>query len=106
MAPHSLKPWPKGVRLPPGPPGNVIFGNVTDMQRHHEWLTFMRWAKQYGSIFLARWANTSSNGVTGDLVYVKVFGHSMVFVNSADVARDLFEKRSSLYSDRLGSHGE
>ena len=25
----------------------------------------------------------------------------MLFVNSADVARDLFDKRSSLYSDRF-----
>ena len=53
---------------------------------------------------VARRANASSDGITGDLVHVKVFGHSIVFVNSTDVACDLFEKRSSLYSDRLGSH--
>jgi hypothetical protein len=37
---------------------------------------------------------------SGDVVYVNVFGQHMVFVNSMDVAVDLFEKRSSIYSDR------
>ena len=74
------------------------------MPRQHEWETFTRWARQYGSFWSPDGVNAASDGVTGDLVYVNIFGFSMVFVNSADVARDLFEKRSSLYSDRLASH--
>lgn len=42
----------------------------------------------------------ASDALTGDLVYVKVFGQGMVFVNSAEVAYDMFEKASSIYSDR------
>jgi hypothetical protein len=38
---------------------------------------------------------------TGGLVYIKVFGQHIVFVNSMDIAEDLFEKRSSIYSDRF-----
>ena len=36
----------------------------------------------------------------GDLVYLKVFGQSIVIINSPVVANELFEKRSSIYSDR------
>jgi hypothetical protein len=36
----------------------------------------------------------------GDIFYLKVFGQSIVVINSADVAHELFEKRSSIYSDR------
>jgi hypothetical protein len=36
----------------------------------------------------------------GDLVYLKVFGQSILVINSTDVAYELFEKRSSIYSDR------
>jgi len=64
----------------------------------------MRWARQYGLFWSPNGANAVSDGVSGDLVYVNIFGFSMLFVNSADVARDLFEKRSSLYSDRFPSH--
>lgn len=42
----------------------------------------------------------ASDTLTGDLVYIKVFGQGMVFVNSAEVAYDMFEKASSIYSDR------
>jgi len=74
---------PKGLRLPPGPRGRLIVGNLSDMPKQREWETFDRWAKQYG-----------------DLVHINVFGQSIVFVNSMEVAYDLLEKRSSLYSDR------
>ena len=37
----------------------------------------------------------------GDLVYLNVFGLSIVVVNSPVVASELFEKRSSIYSDRI-----
>ncbi|KAF8478751.1 cytochrome P450 [Gautieria morchelliformis] len=61
-------------------------GNAADMPSEQEWNTFSQWAKSYG-----------------DLVYIKVFGQGMVFVNSAEVAYDLFEKASSIYSDRSES---
>ena len=38
----------------------------------------------------------------GDLVYLNVFGLSIVVINSPVVAFELFEKRSSIYSDRRG----
>ncbi|KAF8513884.1 cytochrome P450 [Gautieria morchelliformis] len=75
---------PKGAHLPPGPPGKPIIGNVYDAPKKHEWKTYTDWAKQYG-----------------DLVYIKVFRQPIVIINSLDTAQDLFEKRSSVYSDRF-----
>lgn len=40
----------------------------------------------------------------GEIMSVSVLGRPMVFVNSAKVAADLFEKRSSNYSDRTPLH--
>ncbi|KAF8587791.1 cytochrome P450 [Ramaria rubella] len=78
-----MKRIPQGLRPPPGPPGLPIIGNVKDMPTYHQWETFSDWAHKYG-----------------DLVYIKVLGVSIVIVNSMAIAQDLFEKRSSLYSDR------
>ncbi|KAF8506214.1 cytochrome P450 [Gautieria morchelliformis] len=75
---------PKGAHLPPGPPGKAIIGNVYDAPKEHQWRTYTNWAKQYG-----------------DLVYIKIFRQPIVIVNSLAVAHDLFEKRSSVYSDRF-----
>ncbi|KIJ32959.1 hypothetical protein M422DRAFT_183844, partial [Sphaerobolus stellatus SS14] len=72
--------------LPPGPPGKPIIGNALDMPRIREWETYARWAKEYGEI-----------------VYVNVLGTPMVFINSRRLAYEVFEKRSSLYSDRMAS---
>lgn len=38
--------------------------------------------------------------IIGDLVHLKVFGQDMVIVNNVDDARELFDKRSAIYSSR------
>ncbi|KAF8513280.1 cytochrome P450 [Gautieria morchelliformis] len=53
------------------------------MPTQHEWKTYAEWAKKYGG-----------------LVHIKVFGQSMVIVDTADIAYELFEKRSAIYADR------
>ncbi|KIJ53479.1 hypothetical protein M422DRAFT_154433 [Sphaerobolus stellatus SS14] len=72
-----------GYTLPPGPPRKPIIGNILDMPMHHEWETITKWAEQYG-----------------DIVYTESFGQPMVFLNSLDAARELFDNRSAVYSDR------
>lgn len=34
--------------LPPGPKGLPVLGNLLDMPRESEWLTFQQWARDYG----------------------------------------------------------
>ncbi|KAF8512772.1 cytochrome P450 [Gautieria morchelliformis] len=72
------------LRLPPGPPRKLIIGNVFDMPTQQMWVTFSQWARAYG-----------------DLVYLNILGQSMVIISSAHVAYELFEKRSTIYSDRF-----
>ncbi|KLO17671.1 cytochrome P450 [Schizopora paradoxa] len=53
------------------------------MPRKNEWETITKWGKQYG-----------------DVVRVTVLGKDLIFLNTAKAANDLFERRSSIYSDR------
>jgi len=45
--------------------------------------------------------NTSSSYCcTGDIIYAHLFNKPLVVINSEEVARDLLELRSGIYSDR------
>ncbi|KAI0758757.1 cytochrome P450 [Fomes fomentarius] len=70
--------------LPPGPKGLPILGNIFDVPKEYEWLAYARWSRQYRS----------------DVIYLNLAGTPVIVVNSAHAAHELFEKRSSLYSDR------
>lgn len=44
---RSLK-APKGLPLPPGPPGLPIIGNVLDLPKNQEWVQYRNWGRKYG----------------------------------------------------------
>jgi hypothetical protein len=95
---------PQGLPLPPGPKPLPLIGNVLDMPKDYPWKTFQQWCKQYGmSPIFGHLYCSSKIGALGDLVYVNVFGQSIIIVGSAEVAYDLFEKKSSKYSGRAHS---
>ncbi|KIJ48648.1 hypothetical protein M422DRAFT_247505 [Sphaerobolus stellatus SS14] len=54
------------------------------MPKEREWETYGEWAKKYG-----------------ELVYLNLMGTSMLIINSRRMAHELFDKRSSIYSDRM-----
>ncbi|KAF9468079.1 cytochrome P450 [Collybia nuda] len=74
---------PHGTKLPPGPKGLPIVGNVLDMPKETAWLTYANWATTYGEV-----------------VYVEVFGSPLIILNSMKATAELFEKRSANYADR------
>ncbi|KAI0061731.1 cytochrome P450 [Artomyces pyxidatus] len=68
---------------PPGPRPLPIIGNLFDLPKEASWLTYTEWAKTYG-----------------DIVSVSVLGQVIVVANTAKVAKELLEKRGTIYSDR------
>ncbi|KAJ7610297.1 cytochrome P450 [Mycena polygramma] len=79
---YLLKP-PTNRRLPPGPKGLPLIGNIYDVPRVASWQVFQQWGQRYG-----------------DMIYFHTFGNPVVVLNSARVAHDLLDKRSAIYSYR------
>ncbi|KAF9058200.1 cytochrome P450 [Panaeolus papilionaceus] len=75
--------WIKGVKLPPGPPRRPITKNLHQLPRTYPWLTYSKWAKQYGSV-----------------LSFEVFNKTTIVLNSAKAVNDLLESKASNYSDR------
>ncbi|KAJ6477564.1 putative monooxygenase [Mycena sanguinolenta] len=74
---------PRKRNAPPGPRRWPLIGSVLEIPRAYQWVTFSKWAETYGNI-----------------VYVDALGQPLFIINSAKVAIDLLDKRSSIYSDR------
>ncbi|KAF7759803.1 hypothetical protein Agabi119p4_11498 [Agaricus bisporus var. burnettii] len=70
-------------RHPPGPRPLPFVGNALQIPFTRPENKFAEWGAQYG-----------------DVVRLKVFGQVMIVLNTLDAARELLDKRSSLYSDR------
>ncbi|KAK0497941.1 cytochrome P450 [Armillaria luteobubalina] len=71
-------------RLPPGPAGLPLIGNVYDIPGKFDWITYMEMSRKYDS----------------SLISLHFMGSRVVIVNTHEAARDLFERRSLIYSDR------
>ncbi|KAL4912433.1 cytochrome P450 [Aspergillus aurantiobrunneus] len=70
-------------RLPPGPRGLPLVGNLLQMPKSHPWLTHTELHKKYGPIFSMQYGLST-----------------VIYLGSYEVARELLEKRSNIYSSR------
>ncbi|KAJ7467798.1 cytochrome P450 [Mycena galericulata] len=73
-----------GLPLPPGPRKLPIVGNLFDIPSERQWEAYSKWSKEFDS----------------DIIHVNVAGTSIVVLSSMKAIREVFDKRSSLYSDR------
>ncbi|KAI0092431.1 CyP450 monooxygenase [Irpex rosettiformis] len=74
----------RGCVLPPGPRGLPVIGNLLDLPNTDQpWKVYDDWAQTYG-----------------DMVYTQVMSTPMLLISSANIAFDLLDKRSAIYSDR------
>jgi hypothetical protein len=70
--------------LPPGPKPLPLIGNLFDLPKEKEWLTYRAWNDRYG-----------------DVVCVDVLGQKIVILGSAAAVDALMEERGAIYSDRV-----
>ncbi|KAF9264352.1 cytochrome P450 [Marasmius fiardii PR-910] len=78
----------RGSKLPPGPRGLPIVGNILDLQKllasnEKPWVAYLKWSHLYGDVFTFH-----------------VLGSRTVILNSYKAIMDLLEHRSHNYSDR------
>jgi cytochrome P450 len=74
---------PTNTRIPDGPPGKPLIGNLLDIPPYHSWLKFTEWSKQYGPLYRLNLA-----------------GQNHIIVSSEKIANDLLRERGTLYSSR------
>ena len=88
--------------LPPGPPGLPIIGNLLNMPRRSAWLTYKELSRRYGmsSKLLTMLHNRLLTNDPGKLIYLDVVGRGVLVVDDADIAVDLLDKHSAIFSSR------
>ncbi|KAF7369888.1 Cytochrome p450 [Mycena sanguinolenta] len=74
--------------LPPGPKGLPLIGNLFDVPKSQEWLTYMEISRKYDS----------------DIISLNLAGDTVIVLNSLRAVDDLLETKSGIYSDRVGFH--
>ncbi|KAG6888612.1 hypothetical protein C0995_007041 [Termitomyces sp. Mi166 len=81
-----LKRRGNGIRLPlpPGPKKLPIIGNLLDIPKSFEWITYHKWCKEFGS----------------GIIHLDTVGTPIIVIDNAQIATELLEKRSSIYSSR------
>ncbi|KAJ3835522.1 cytochrome P450 [Lentinula raphanica] len=79
----AIKAFHLRSKLPPGPSGVPIFGNVFQLPQNQMWLAFDKWTKQYGPIF-----------------YLNIAGQDVIVLGHRKAATDLLDRRANAYSDR------
>ncbi|KAE8366042.1 cytochrome P450 [Aspergillus caelatus] len=70
-------------RLPPGPKRLPFIGNIHQVPQVLPWRTFHQWSKKYGPIMSAQFGR-----------------QTIILIADTTIARDLLDKRGSLYSNR------
>ena len=86
---------------PPGPKRLPVVGNLFNMPSQEEWVTYRKWSEQLGVRSRRLPLVPAKGALSGsDVIHVDVMGSHIIILNSMKAAKELLEKRSSIYSDR------
>ncbi|KAG8669197.1 hypothetical protein FPOAC1_008585 [Fusarium poae] len=70
--------------LPPGPPSEFLLGHTRVIPKENAAKVYSRWSKEYNS----------------DIIHVRSLGRSTIVLHSAEVAKDILEKKGANFCDR------
>ncbi|KAK7041609.1 hypothetical protein VNI00_009199 [Paramarasmius palmivorus] len=70
-------------KLPPGPKGYPLVGNLLQLDADRPWHTLVKWKKEYG-----------------DIMYLRLANQDVIVLNTAKAAGDLLDRRAANYSQR------
>lgn len=95
----------------PGPPSEPLLGHIRSFPPTLAWFQFTEWGKKYGvSIKITCLLHRLLIDILalGEIVQLFTPGRSILVLSNAEDARNLLEKRGSIYSDRPRPvlHGE
>ncbi|KAJ7610296.1 cytochrome P450 [Mycena polygramma] len=80
---HVLRTYSRRRKMHPGPTGIPVLGNALQVPSSMPWYRFTEWKEQYGDVFS-----------------LDLAGQPVVVLNTYKAAADLFDRRSTIYSDR------
>ena len=80
---YGIKQHRRRVKLPPGPPRLPIIGNLHQLPSKDQWTVYKQWVEEYGPLVSADFGGTD-----------------VVIIGDHETARELMDKRGSIYSDR------
>lgn len=78
---------PRGLKPLPGPKPLPLIGNLGQFDPKIPYAQFQKWSEQYGGIF-----------------QLKLGSQTFISINDPTIAKELFEKRGSLYNSRHSTH--
>ncbi|KAJ7167251.1 cytochrome P450 [Mycena crocata] len=79
-----IRHYRRKASLPPGPKGLPLIGNLFDVPKKQEWLTYIEMSRKCDS----------------DVISVDLMGTTVIVLNSLKACEDLLENKSAIYSDR------
>ena len=88
--------------LPPGPRPIPFAGTLQEFPLRPKRLRELH--EKYGEHDRTSFPSKLIHALKGDLVYLNAFGMDVIVMGTHEVAMDLFDKRSAIYSDRTPTH--
>ncbi|KAM0239281.1 hypothetical protein ACHAPO_003252 [Fusarium lateritium] len=88
--------------LPPGPPSEFLLGHTRIIPKENAAKVYSRWSKEYSEFAFQKVVNRPLTFASkdSDIIHVRSLGRSTIVLHSAEVAKDILEKKGANFCDR------